>query len=85
MIKEPLWLEMVIDQDGSGFVIRANEQTFILDCDGGEWWVRDIERKPGVFSETFRTAKGKRFALVKAINFVLGHLADDNLMVEVAA
>ena len=85
MSHEQLGLEMEITQDGLGFVIAANGTTFILDCDAGEWWVRDIERKSGVFSKTFRTRKSKKFALLKAIDFVLSHLANDNLMVEVSA
>jgi len=85
MIHEPLGLEMDITQDGLAFVIEANRTTFILDCNGGEWWVRDIDRSGGVFSATFRIRKAKKFALLKAIDLVLGHLADDNLMVEVTA
>jgi len=81
---EPLDLEMEITQDGLSFVIKANGSTWLLDKEqDGKWSLR-----PGIgagFETTFSIRKPKKFALLKAIDLVLGHLADDHLMVEVVA
>ena len=85
MIMEPLDLEMRVVQDGYAFVIEANGVTFTVDCEEGEWWLRDCSANDGEVMSVFRIRKGKKFALLKAIDLVLGHLANDNLMVEAVA
>jgi hypothetical protein len=78
---EPLDLEMEITQDGLSFVIKANGSTWLLDKEqDGKWSLGGAG-----FETTFSTRKPKKFALLKAIDLVLGHLANDNLMVEVEA
>jgi hypothetical protein len=80
---EPLDLEMEITQDGLSFVIKANGSTWLLDKEqSGKWSLRRIGAG---FETTFSTRKPKKFALLKAIDLVLGHLADDHLMAEVVA